>query len=216
MTPDVAIIFDVEGTLIDCIAQILECWQAVLAAHGCAVDRKVLHRYVGMDPRRMLRTLLPDASAADIACLAEEQGERYRRRHLHRVRPFPGVEAMFADLAASARLALATSCTRPELDAYLENMRISRYLGATVCGDDVAKGKPAPDLLGLARSRIGAHERVLAVGDTPYDAEAAQAIGATAIATEGGGFTKVELLNAGFAAVGRNPDELTSLLRRHM
>jgi phosphoglycolate phosphatase-like HAD superfamily hydrolase len=209
------IIFDVEGTLIDCIPSTIESWQTVLATHGHAFGYEALHGYSGMDPSRMLRALLPKATKLEVEGLTKEQGAHYRKLHLPHVRPFPGVERLFADLAPRARLALATSCARDELDVYLGRMPIAHYVGAFVCGNDVEAGKPAPDLLAAASAALGVtkSECVFAVGDTPYDAEAAQAVGAIAIATEGGLFTKAALLSAGFEAVAGDLAELSLLLQ---
>jgi beta-phosphoglucomutase-like phosphatase (HAD superfamily) len=57
-----AIIFDVEGTLIDCVQHVLTCWEAVLGAAGHRISRQELQKYSGMDGGDMLDTLSPGLS----------------------------------------------------------------------------------------------------------------------------------------------------------
>lgn len=62
----------------------------------------------------------------------------------------------------------------PKLREYLKLMDITEFVVATVCGDEVAHEKPAPDLIEAARKLPAPHRRLIAVGDTPYDARAAK------------------------------------------
>jgi phosphoglycolate phosphatase-like HAD superfamily hydrolase len=207
------IIFDVEGTLIDCVQPTIDSWQQVLAGQGHLFRYKDLHRYSGMDPKRMLKTLLPDATDADIKRLIKEQGQRYRVEHLSTVPAFPDVQQLFAGLSTHHRLALATSCDRDELEAYLDRLEIAPFVTAMVCGDDVDEGKPAPKLIERAKKGldIEAGDCVRTVGDTPYDSRAARAAGAIPFGTEGGGFSKKQLLDAGFEGVAEKISEIGDL-----
>jgi HAD superfamily hydrolase (TIGR01549 family) len=209
------VIFDVEGTLIDSVEPTIKAWQTVLADAGHEFSYQQLHRYSGMDPKRMLRRLVPDIAAVKIKSLIKAQGELYRAQYLDGVRPFPGAQALFAELASHHRLALGTSCDPNELKVYLERLQIACYLDAIACGDDVKEGKPAPDLFNLAKKRMKVDDGELAfvVGDTPYDAEAARAANAVPFGTEGGGFSRQALLNAGCEDVAKNLTELSALLR---
>lgn len=61
MTERPALIFDVEGTLIDCAAQTIECWREALAEFGIAASRSSLQSYLGCDEKTMLEALLPNS-----------------------------------------------------------------------------------------------------------------------------------------------------------
>jgi beta-phosphoglucomutase-like phosphatase (HAD superfamily) len=74
-----AVIFDVEGTLIDCVAPILESWRSTLAEGRSLPDLAAAAPYLGMDGKDMLDHLLPQASPRQKMRLLEAQGERYRR-----------------------------------------------------------------------------------------------------------------------------------------
>jgi phosphoglycolate phosphatase-like HAD superfamily hydrolase len=86
-----AIVFDVEGTLIDCVPHVLESWQRVLAANGHGVGPEILQRYSGMDGYDMLDRLLPNEPKKAKKLLLHEQSQCYRREYLERARPFDGV-----------------------------------------------------------------------------------------------------------------------------
>ena len=211
-----AIAFDVEGTLIDCVPQTIACWHQTLADHGFDFSYEELHRYSGMDPELMLARLLPDRDEALEKSLLDQQGERYREKFLPTVKPFPGGRALFSALASDGhRLGLATTCQPDELRVYLRLLDITDYVSAAVCGDDVQREKPAPDLVELAGARLAAETLagLYMVGDTPYDAAAGLGAGAKPVGTLGGGFSADELIHAGCVDVAANPIELLPLLR---
>jgi len=74
-----ALIFDVEGTLIDCATQMIDCWEDTIIKAGHRIPRGELQLYSGMDGDEMLQTLLPDLSATTRKALIEEHGRSYRR-----------------------------------------------------------------------------------------------------------------------------------------
>jgi len=199
-----AYIFDVEGTLIDCVPDILRCWSETLTAHGIAVPSAHLQRLSGMDGDEMLTTLVPGLDATARKKILAGQGERYRAIYLPRVRAFPGVRAAFAAIKSSGgRIALATDCQNDELKHYRSLMNVDDLVDAIACGDEVSKGKPDPGLVELALDHLGGTPAVFAtmIGDTPFDAQAAQTAGASAWGTLSGGHPRSSLIDAGCSAV---------------
>src|ERR1700687_1264476 len=105
-----AYIFDVEGTLIDCMADILQCWSETLASSGAPVSSADLQRLSGMVGDEMLATLVPSLDEGARKKILTAQGERYRAVYLQ-VRAFPGVRAVFTAIKShGGRIALATDC----------------------------------------------------------------------------------------------------------
>jgi phosphoglycolate phosphatase-like HAD superfamily hydrolase len=208
--PGANIIFDVEGTLVDCAFQVTESWQRALRDFGREFSSAELHKYSGMDGDDMLRLLLPDAADAEKKRIKIAQGLCYRDIFLPTVTAFPGVTRLLQELkSADYRLALATGAAGDELAAYLELTGIVEYIDAVASGDDPVRGKPHPDLFRLALGRLSARKNALAVGDTPYDAIAAGRVGIKAIGTMSGGFSLRELEDAGcYAVIGRLPQLL--------
>jgi phosphoglycolate phosphatase-like HAD superfamily hydrolase len=199
-----AYIFDVEGTLIDCGPDILQCWNETLAAFGLRVPSAQLQRMSGMDGDEMLAVLVPSLDERARKDILKAQGERYRAVYLPRVQAFPGVRATFTAVKSrGGRIALATDCQRDELKHYRSLMNVDDLIDAIACGDEVSKGKPDPGLVELALHHLGGISAVSAtmIGDTPFDAQAARSAGAAAWGTLSGGHTRSSLLNAGCSLV---------------
>jgi phosphoglycolate phosphatase-like HAD superfamily hydrolase len=211
-----AIVFDAEGTLIDCVPQILACWQVVLATAGHPIAHAELQRYSGMDGGDMLDRLLPGVSTQEKEHILKTQGDTYRKEYLPLVRPFPGVSELFASLR-SGRIALgiATSCTGDELRWYDQHIRILDSVDAVACGDDEKKGKPHPDLYYAVLKKLDLSEpnRAMAVGDSPYDAMAAKKLNMRAAGVMTGGFTAEILVGAGCDPVLGEVEELADYIR---
>jgi HAD superfamily hydrolase (TIGR01509 family) len=198
------LIFDVEGTLIDCVAQTLESWRQTLSEFGHTFTRDELQPYSGMDGAEMLDCLLPKLSDDKKKQVLKQQGELFRAQYLRRVQPFPEVHETFEALRnRGVILAIATTCKHDELAAYDEQMQVLGLTDAVACGDDVKRGKPHPDLfrLALRKLRIADLSGVLAIGDTPYDARAATALGLGSIGVLTGGFSRAALQEAGCIAL---------------
>jgi HAD superfamily hydrolase (TIGR01509 family) len=198
------IIFDVEGTLMDCVRHVLESWHVTLAKAGHTVMRSDLQRYSGMDGNDMLERLLPAVTEGERKQLLQLQGERYRQSYTALARPFQGVRELLGRLKAQHYiLAIATTCKADELEAYDKHMDVLKLMDAVACGDDAAKGKPHPDLFYQVLTKLGMPEPQLglAIGDTPYDALAAKPLGLRVAGVLTGGFSPRELKASGCEVV---------------
>jgi HAD superfamily hydrolase (TIGR01549 family) len=192
-------IFDVEGTLIDCIPQNLQSLQETLSEFGVPVPYEVLQLYSGMDGDDTLRIIAPDLDEVTRKKLMKAQGARYQKKFLPTVRAFDGVRSLFEAIKKSgAKIALATDCQGPQLRHYRSLIQVDDLIDKIVCGDDVDKGKPHPGLVRLAVEKLSvpANAAVM-IGDTPYDAEAARGAGVSAAGVLSGGFARGALLEAG-------------------
>jgi phosphoglycolate phosphatase-like HAD superfamily hydrolase len=212
-----AIIFDVEGTLVDCAPQILDSWERVFSKTARSVTRRELQRYSGMDGGDMLEKLLPEITAAEKKKILKTQGRLYRTEYLPGAPAVPGARELFAALKeAGYRIAIATSCTANELKSYDEKLKVLRFADVVECGDDASKGKPHPDLLekALRKLDISDASAAMAVGDTPYDALAAKPVGLEVTGVLTGGFSREALMAAGCSAVIATVADLTEHLRK--
>jgi len=199
-----AYIFDVEGTLIDCAPQILRCWSETLSAFCVPAASMALQRLSGMDGDEMLRMLAPALDENARKDILKAQGKRYRAVYLPQARAFPGVREVFTEIKSrSARIALATDCQPDELERYRGLLNADDLIDAVACGDEVSKGKPAPEIVEIALHRLGRVPAALAtmIGDTPFDAQAARSAGANAWGTLSGGHTSSSLIDAGCSVV---------------
>ncbi|MET3840568.1 HAD-IA family hydrolase [Bradyrhizobium sp. OAE829] len=196
-------IFDVEGTLVDCIPQTLKSLQEAIERYGPPVPYNTLQLYSGLDGDQTLQLVVPDAPESVRKDILTMQARIYRETYLNGVQPFEGIRDVFQSLVRQGgRIALATDCKGPELKHYLSLLDVDEFVTAKACGDDVEHGKPDPRLIGLALSKLGlSGPQSVMVGDTPYDAEAALEAGASAAGVLTGGFSSEALLDAGCFAV---------------
>lgn len=205
------VMFDVEGTLVDCVHETLACWSRTFRQHGFEFSIAELHQHSGRDPDDMIKALLPRRDAERLASsLKKEQGQRYRAECLPQVKAFPGVRDLFEALhAAGYACALVTSCAKDELAHYTTLTGVADLVGCIACGEEVKRQKPHPDLINLALKKAGqSASSAVMVGDTPFDAAAANAASVAAVGLLCGGFSEGALLKAGCKAVYRDPAEL--------
>ena len=195
--------FDVEGTLVDAAVPTLHCWHETLLTFGQNIPLAALHRLSGLDGKLMLAELLPGVSTADRDTMIEQQGARYRREFLPRVRSFPGVRTLFELLRRRGRrIALATDCQKDELRHYLHITGVGDLVDGFACGDDAERGKPSPDIIRIALQRVDAEDRhSVMIGDTVFDAQAARLAGIASVGVLTGGIAEHTLRAAGCEAV---------------
>ncbi|MGE3148494.1 MAG: HAD family hydrolase [Pseudorhodoplanes sp.] len=197
------LLFDVEGTLVDAAPLTLRCWRETLRDFGYAASLSALQSLSGMDGNEMLSTLFPAMDAGERDRIVAREGETFKQRYCGRVKPFAGVARLFALLKKSGRrIALATDCSRDELERYVCVTRTAKWLDAAACGDDVKQGKPHAGIVHAALNALRADpSTALMVGDTPCDAAAARGAGVFAVGVLTGGFTRKALREAGFSAI---------------
>ena len=142
--------------------------------------------------------------------MEEWRGKRFKSEYLPLVRPFSAVPDLLRRVRdAGLRIAVASSAKKDELEKYLDIAGIADLVDVTTSSDDVKESKPAPDIFEVALSKleIGGGDAV-AIGDTPYDAEAAGKAGIRTIGVLCGGFTEASLRQAGCAEVRPGPATL--------
>ncbi len=179
-----AVLFDLDGTLVDTAPDLIHCLGEVLAAEGWppappeAVRATVSHGAAVMVQQAF--SLAPDD--ARTARLAQAVVERYRHSLTVRSRPFPGVaEVLSALQGAGVPWGVVTNkpaaLARPLLEA------LDLHAAAVVCGDDLPRAKPYPDPIFAAAEELGvAPADCLTIGDARRDIEAATRAGAGALA----------------------------------
>ena len=207
-------IFDIEGTLIDCIPQNLRSWQETLSSFGMTVSFEVLQLYSGMDGDDMLQILAPDMDKKLRNRALEAEGKNFQARYLQSVRPFAGIRNLFETIKREGgKIAIATDCTDPVLRHYRAVLGVDDLIDVIACGEDVEEGKPSPKLVRLAAQRLDLDPaRVVMTGDTPYDAEAARGAGVTAFGVLTGGFSQATLKDAGCLAAIKEVGEMRGFL----
>jgi mannitol-1-/sugar-/sorbitol-6-phosphatase len=171
-----AVIFDMDGTLIDSTPAVVRAWTTWAIEHGLTADQ--LGGHYGMPSANVVRLLLTDPERHDDAI---ERINELEIEDVHDIVVLPGAAEALAALS-TAKNAIATSCTIP-----LARARIiaSELLAPSVLvtADDVLRGKPAPDPFLEAARRLGVDPtRCLVVEDAPKGLEAARAAGCKTLA----------------------------------
>ena len=195
-----AILFDIDGTLVDSNDRHVLAWQEAFRREGLEFDRETIHGQIGKGADQLIPALVPDADEALCERLSDAHGDIFKSRFLGEVRPFSGARQLLARARDSGRkVVLASSASQEELDHYLDLLDAQDIVSATTSADDVARTKPAPDIFATALKKVApiAAEEALVVGDTPYDVEAAKRCGIAAIGLRSGGFDESSLRGAG-------------------
>lgn len=205
-----AILFDIDGTLVDSNEQHVTAWAFAFREEGHPQEADEIRMQIGKGGDFLVPALLPEADAAMRKRLSERQGAYFKEAYLNAVRPFEGAIDLVRRAHASGRtVVLASSAKREELDYYVDLLGIADVLAATTSKDDVASSKPEPDIFSTALEKIGVvPDRAVVIGDTPYDVEAASRAGIAAIGVTSGPFTKQQLTDAGAIAVYRDVADL--------
>jgi HAD superfamily hydrolase (TIGR01509 family) len=201
--PITAVLFDIDGTLVDSNDMHVLAWEEAFAGIGASFDRDVIHSQIGKGTDMLVPTLLPDLDEEEQEALGEAHGAIFKAKYLDKAQPFAHAHDLLAKArAAGQRVVLASSASQGELDHYLDLLDARDLVDATTSSDDVEKTKPAPDIFATAIRKIGADPaEVIVVGDTPYDVEAAAKCGIAAIGLRSGKFSDDTLNAAGAIAI---------------
>jgi membrane protein len=194
-----AVLFDLDGTLVDSNDLHLDAWDIVFREAGIQVDRDAIRGQIGKGGDLLVPTLAPGLDEDAQEELADRHGAVFKERFLDTVRPFPDATALVRRVHASgARVVLASSASGDELDHYVDLLGIGELVAAATTSDDVETTKPAPDIFGVAIGKLDGIDaaEAIVIGDTPYDIEAAAKAGMRAIAVRSGGFDDAALAGA--------------------
>jgi len=207
-----AVIFDVDGTLLDSVDLHAQSWVKSLAHFGVDVNVTEVRRHIGEGADRLMPAFLPqDTSQARKDEIEEFRAKVFKEQYLPLVHPFPKVRELLKRLKSDGlRIVLGSSCTAEEITSYKEIAGIADLIECETTSDDARHSKPAPDIFDQALQQIAPIQAAecVVIGDTRYDAEAAGAAGVPFIGVLCGGSSKSELQAAGAVAIYRDPEDL--------
>jgi len=211
-----ALIFDLDGTLIDTVYAHVFAWQRALDEAGLPIDGWRIHRRIGMSgglfARAVAREVGRELTAAEIDAMERRHAELFQELMPER-RPLPGAVELLAELRERGIVhGIATSGRRPEIDLSLMALGVG---DETVVVDrgDVARAKPEPDLFLACQEALGvASGDCYVVGDAVWDLLAARRARMLSIGLLSGGYGTDELLTAGAFRVYQDAAELRGSL----
>ena len=207
-----AVVFDVDGTLIDSVDLHAQAWVDAFAEFGHAFGFADVRRQIGKGGDQLMPVFLSKAEIDRFGeRLEERRGVLFKERYLHRIKPFPAVRELFQRVIADGKaVALASSAKEDELEQYKKIANIADLIDVETSSDDADKSKPHPDIFQAALTKLdmAQPDQAIVIGDTPYDAEAAAKAGLRTIGLLCGGWSEGELARAGSVAIFRDPSDL--------
>ncbi len=209
-----AVLCDIDGTLVESNWLHAAAWRDAFATVDIHLDLEAVRRQIGKGGDELIPVFVPWWKRK----MVEEPLKTYReflfrQDYLAQVKPFPKVREFFLRMKdAGIRTALSSSAKKKDLDDYKKIADIGDLVDESTSSDDADRSKPHPDIFEATLKKLGVKpDQVLALGDTPYDAESAGKAGIRTIGVTTGGWSERELLNAGCIEVYK---DIAGLLER--
>ncbi len=204
-----AVLFDVDGTLIDSNCLHVYAWQRAFDDEGVPFAAWRVHRSIGMDGSRLVRTLTEDAPD-DVQERLSDAHSRYYRELTPLLSPLPGARALLRRVSElGLQVVLASSAPEDELEALLKALDSDDVISETTSSRGVETAKPDPGIVQVALGRAGVdHHHAVFVGDAVWDAHAAARAGLPCIGVLSGGSAEAELQSAGASPIFADPQDL--------
>lgn len=217
-----AVLFDVDGTLIDSNDLHAAAWHEAFCRFGLDIPAEEIRQQIGKGGDNLIPSLVPeDVEEARHEEIDTFRSDLFKRDYLPRVVPFPCVRELFERLVSDGRkIVLASSAKGAEVKYHLNMIGAPDLVTATTSADDVEHSKPSPEIFAAALAKVAplTAGEVVVVGDSPYDVEAAKKLGMRVIGVRSGGFDDQVLIEAGADELYNGPEDLlrnyeSSLLR---
>jgi phosphoglycolate phosphatase-like HAD superfamily hydrolase len=203
-----------DGTLLDSVDLHAMAWHEAMVKFGHDVSFEQARSQIGKGGDKLIPFFLSDEAQRDHGKeLDTWRSERFKAKYLPLIRPFSAVPALIKRARdAGLRIAIASSAKKDELEKYLDIAGIAKLVDAATSSDGVEQSKPEPDIFEavLKKLKIDGIDAV-AIGDTPYDAEAAGKARIETIGVLCGGFTEQSLREAGCVEVYPGPATLLAV-----
>ncbi|MEB3359205.1 MAG: HAD family hydrolase [Synechococcales bacterium] len=207
-----AVIFDIDGTLVDSVALHAHAWVEAFKRHGYEVDFDDVKQHIGKGGEHIVAAFVPEAERERVTeDISGDRKSYYQKHLLPQVQPFPQVRSLFERLKADGiRVVLASSGRRESVDHNIKLLEVADLIDGSTSTDDAEQSKPEPDIFEAALHKLAgiSPDEALVVGDSPYDAEAAGKIPIRTIGVLCGGFSESVLKEAGCIAIYRDPADL--------
>ncbi|MDH2308135.1 HAD family hydrolase [Methylobacterium brachiatum] len=207
-----AVIFDIDGTLLDSVDLHAQAWVEAFAHFGVETDAAKVRSQIGKGGDELMPVFLPpERIEREGKEIESYRSDLFKQKYLPEVRPFPAVRQLFERVrAAGLKIALASSGKGPEVERYQEILGIADLVDVVTSSDDADRSKPHPDIFEAAAQKLEGFGKaeMIVIGDTPYDAQAASKAGLRTIGVLCGGFPEADLSGAGCVAIYRDPQDL--------
>jgi HAD superfamily hydrolase (TIGR01509 family) len=204
------VILDVDGTLVLSNDAHAQAWVDAFAAYGYDVPFEKVRPLIGMGGDQVIPKVMPGLTKdeGDGKAISEKRKQQIVNVYGPKLRPANGTRQLLLKMKdAGLKLIVASSATSQEMEVLLKAAQVDDLLEETTTSSDAEASKPEPDIVEAALSKLQMQpDRVLMLGDTPYDIQSANAAGVDVIAVRCGGFDDAQL--AGAIAIYNDPADL--------
>jgi HAD superfamily hydrolase (TIGR01509 family) len=207
-----ALLFDLDGTLVDSVYQHVAAWREALDTKGIRVPTVRIHRSVGMSGRLMLQSIFAEISVKPtpqkLDALEKLHKNNFEKR-ISSIQPLRGAPDLLRYLSRNRiPWAIATSGDRRAVHRIMRPLHIPASI-PVITGDDVENAKPHPDLFLAAANRLGIPlASCTVIGDSVWDLLAAQRAKSLGVGLLTGGYSATELAEAGAFRIYDDPAHL--------
>lgn len=200
-SPNAAVLFDIDGTLLDSTYHHAFAWHRAFTRYDIAVPLWKVHRAIGMGGDRLVAHVAGEEVEEEHGDELRDAWEQEYSEVVAEVRPLAGATELIRKLAGEGyRVALASSGKKSFSEDAVKTLDVVDEVHTLTTADDAEESKPDPDILSSTLGRLEV-DRAAFVGDTPYDVEAATRLGLRTVGVLTGGFSRAELEEAGAALV---------------
>lgn len=201
-----AVLFDIDGTLLDSIDLHAKAWQEAFQHFGHEIPFEELRSQIGKGGDQLIPVFLKGKELEEKQKPLEEfRSSLFKKKYLPLVKPFPAVREMFLKVKEQGQqVGLASSGKKDELKVYEEIANIQDLVEVETSSGDAERSKPHPDIFEAAFGRLHGDirkEQVVVVGDSPHDAEGAKRAGLRCVGVLSGGFPESVLKETGCVAI---------------
>lgn len=210
-----AVLFDVDGTLVNSNELHASAWAEVLERFGHDVTAEQVWPLIGKGGDKLLPELTGISAESDEGQrITEARTKIFIEHYAPRIKAFPKVRELLQCLVAQQKkIIIATSASKEELQAILQSSGLQDCFPDMTSADDADRSKPDPDIIQAALKKVGVSaDNAVMIGDTPYDIEAAQKAKVSIIAFRSGGWSDEDF--EGATAVCEGAEELLTELTR--
>lgn len=193
-----AVLFDLDGTLVDSNEEHAKAWVEVFAEHGHELNLFDVTRLIGMGGDKLIQKAIGTIAPEQVKELEKRHEEIFLEKYLQDVYPLDKANELIVLLKERGlTVLLATAANDKVRDALLARGDLKDQFLERTSSDEIEESKPAPDTLlaCLEGHELEPHQCLL-IGDTPYDGEAAAQAGMRFLAVETGGWNAGSLANA--------------------
>jgi HAD superfamily hydrolase (TIGR01509 family) len=202
---------DIDGTLVDSNALHAEAWRRAFEHFGIEVGMDEAWRQIGKGGDQLVPVFVAEKDRERLEPkLKAFRKEIFHRDYMPRIVSFAKSRELLLRVKQSGRrIELATSSEKEDIAVYKKIVGMEDLVEEESTSADAAASKPEPDIFAAALKKAGVGaEQAIALGDTPYDAQAAGALGIRVIGLTCGGWKRSDLLEAGCAEVYQDPADL--------